>query len=152
MTAGVMVLDSRQEQPVAAFAELFNSGALPPLMQVTHTTESTASMVGRWDSRWDRRRQSPTARMCHRPRREAPCLSPRLPVRCHDGRGSAMMKLMCRSQEGAMEARVLKHYLLLHDAAEEGEDGTDRCGVDPVTRILIWPLGCLCIPHAVQVC
>jgi len=37
------VLDSRQEQPVAAFAELFNSGALPPLMQVTHT-ESTAGL------------------------------------------------------------------------------------------------------------
>ncbi len=30
-----MVLDSRQEQPVAAFAELFKSGALPPLMQVS---------------------------------------------------------------------------------------------------------------------
>lgn len=38
-----MVLDSRQEQPVAAFAELFNSGALPPLMQVTHA-ESSAGL------------------------------------------------------------------------------------------------------------
>ena len=31
-----------------------------------------------------------------------------------------------------MEARVLKHYLLLHDAAAEGEDGADRFGADPV--------------------
>ena len=63
--AGLMVLDSRQEQPVATFAELFSSGALPPLMQ-----------------------------------------------------------------EGAMEARVLKHYLLLHDAAAEGEGGADRCAAE----------------------
>ncbi len=31
-----------------------------------------------------------------------------------------------------MEARVLKHYLLLHDAAAEGEDGADRSGAAPV--------------------
>jgi len=36
------------------------------------------------------------------------------------------------AQEGAMEARVLKHYLLLHDAAAEGEDGADRSGAAPV--------------------
>ena len=37
---------------------------------------------------------------------------------------------MLRKQEGAMEARVLKHYLLLHDATAEGEDGADRCAAN----------------------
>ena len=34
-----------------------------------------------------------------------------------------------------MEARVLKHYLLLHDAAAEGEDGADRSGAENIIPV-----------------
>ena len=39
--AGMMVLDSKQEQPVAAFAELFKSSALPSLMQACTVMHSS---------------------------------------------------------------------------------------------------------------
>ena len=98
---------------MAAFAELFKSSALPPLMQV--------SLVAP---------MQPAIGLCR-------SLASGRGVTCLRVRARRALLMYCqiltlvscdaRKQEGAMEARVLKHYLLLHDAVAEGDGGVDRC-------------------------